>query len=122
VQKVLSAPSPGVARSSPARRDLASEVETSAETAWRQRKQQKQDELEALEGKVEHLREMVTWCNHGGEVVRTDDIGMKHGVSCDDVRSEYETLETRIAAVKHYLDEEIEEECRRSGCLPGWIR
>jgi hypothetical protein len=122
VQNVLNAPSPSGSRPPAARRELAAEVEASAESVWRQRKQQREAELEALEGRAAQLREMVTWCNRGGALVRTDDIGLKHAVSCRGIRSEFETLESKLARLKHYLDEELEEDCRRSGCLPGWIR
>jgi hypothetical protein len=122
VQKVVSTPSPSLTRSPAAARDLAAEVEATAESSWRQRKQQKEAELENLEGKAEHLRELVTWCNRGGGLVRTDDAGLRKGVSCSGVRSEFEAVESKIASARHYLDEKLEEDCRRSGCLPGWIR
>jgi len=122
VQRVVNTPSPSLTRSPAASHDLAAEVEASAESSWRQRKQQKEAELEDLEGRAESLRELVTWCNRGGGLVRTDEAGLKQGVSCSGVRSEFKALESNIASARHYLDEQLEEDCRRSGCLPGWIR
>jgi hypothetical protein len=124
VQKVLggSTASPRRPGASASPSAPAAPVEATAEQTWRQRKQDKEAELAQLESKQEHLREMVIWCNHGGEVVHRDEIGTPSTVPCGDLRSEFDSLEARIAAVRHYLDEEIQEECRRSGCLPGWIR
>lgn len=124
VQTVPSAPPP-VAR--PASRaaqqgSLTREAEAAAEESWRSRKMQAQEQLEAVEQRRERLREAVGWCNRGGELWKKDEAGIKHGVSCDAVRREFEAIEPRIAELRAYLDGGLEEECRRAGCLPGWIR
>jgi hypothetical protein len=38
------------------------------------------------------------------------------------VRRDYASLEKQQEETRAYLDEGLEEECRRAGCLPGWIR
>jgi hypothetical protein len=93
------------------------------EARWRERKQRGEEELQRLEERSQHLRGYVTHCNRGGELFARDrDSGLKHGVSCDSVRAEYAALESQAASLRDYLARGIFEECRRSGCLPGWLR
>ena len=89
---------------------------------WRQRMQQKKAELEQVDEQTRALRQYVAHCNRGGELIRRDETGIKHQISCDAVRSEYQTIRTQQAKLRDYVDRGIYEECRRAGCLPGWLR
>ena len=93
-----------------------------AEARWRTKKSRTQAELQAVEQEREKLRSLVTHCNRGGEIVRRDEAALKHQVSCDDARQAFAALETRSQELTSYLDGGIQEECRRAGCLPGWLR
>jgi hypothetical protein len=55
-------------------------------------------------------------------MVTYDDAGIKQAVRCSDVKKELKALEQQEASARHYLQHELAEECRRAGCLPGWIR
>ncbi len=89
---------------------------------WRQKKAHKQAELANLEQRHERLRRYVTWCNRGGELFRRDEAGLRSKVDCRSVDREFEEMSRELEALRAYLASGLEEECRRSGCLPGWIR
>ena len=101
---------------------LPQQAAEAAEASWRQKKAQSEHELEQLEMRRESLRQAVTGCNRGGELWQKDDAGIKRKVSCRKVKGDFEGLESRLAHLRHYLDGGLEDECRRAGCLPGWIR
>ena len=59
----------------------------------------------------------------GGEVISKDKkSGLKRKVNCNDVRSEYDTMKKKRAKLTEYLNGGIQKECRKAGCLPGWLR
>jgi hypothetical protein len=124
IQKVPSAPPARAARrpATAGRAAMQQQAEADRARAWRQKKTQKEQELRALTSRRDDLLEYVSWCNRGGELIRRDPSGLNRKVSCGQVRGELGSLETQMATVQAYLDEGLEEECRRAGCLPGWIR
>jgi hypothetical protein len=89
---------------------------------WGGKKLQAETELRDLELRHEYLRRAVTWCNRGHTLYTEDDTGIRSGYDCRDVKNEFEEVKARQAGLRLYLDEGLEEECRRAGCLPGWIR
>jgi hypothetical protein len=90
--------------------------------AWRTRKLQAEQELRAATRAAQELDEFVTHCNHGRDLFTVRENGLKSSVSCETVRERRAQLEERRAALERYLDSELEEECRRAGCEPGWLR
>lgn len=116
IQKLPSAPT---RRSPPARAAVTEEADAAR---WRGKKQQAEQQLAWLEARLPGMRKATTWCNRGDTLYRTDDLGRRSTVKCKDVIVEYQRLEQARAKAAHYLSEGLEEECRRSGCLPGWIR
>ena len=68
------------------------------------------------------VRRAVGWCNRGHSLYIEDDTGIRRGYDCGKVRKEHEEVRARMAGLRLYLDEGLEEECRCAGCLPGWIR
>ncbi len=124
LQRIPHAPPPRAAAPAPTTARAAMEQQAEADTArvWREKKQRHQEELRGLDRQREHLREYVTWCNRGGELITRDTSGLNRQVSCGSVRDELEAVEARRAELQAYLDEGLEEECRLAGCLPGWIR
>jgi hypothetical protein len=115
--------SAGRAAAPPAARELEREASEGHEAEWRGRVSQSRLELEQLEQRRAELERFVSHCNRGGEIfAREAASGLKHGVSCDAVRGEHAAAQTRIAELRVYLESGIHEECRRAGCLPGWLR
>lgn len=125
IQKVPSAsvpPGPASRAPAPGRAEMQQQAEADMASAWRQRRTRTEEELRALGARREHLLEAIGWCNRGGELLKRDSSGLNRKVSCGTVRSELAALEAQRASAQAYLDEGLEEECRRAGCLPGWIR
>jgi hypothetical protein len=92
------------------------------EAVWRGKKLRAEAELRDLEGRIDYVREAVGWCNRGRSLYVEDDTGIRRGYDCRKVQNEHEEIKARMAGLRLYLDEGLEEECRRAGCLPGWIR
>lgn len=111
---------------SPAQRHPAAAAPPDPEEAmaarWRQKKASSQKRLEKLQQTVPKLERVVGWCNHGDDLYYEDEDGIRHGMSCDRVGQEYAKQKAEMEQLEQYLAEGLEEECRRSGCLPGWIR
>jgi hypothetical protein len=98
------------------------EEERAQKTHWQQRKRMKEEELRVLEQRHRQLGEFVTACNRGMEIISRDASGMKYQVPCDRVRKEYEETRALQEPLREYLETGLARECRRAGCLPGWIR
>lgn len=105
-----------------AARDLAADAERAEAQRWAQKKQAAEAEREQVVARRDYLRGFVAHCNRGGEVTTRDEAGIKHTVSCDALRADFAALEAREAELRDYLQGGLAEECRRAGCLPGWIR
>jgi hypothetical protein len=92
------------------------------EAVWRGKKLRAEAELRDLEGRLEYVRQAVSWCNRGHTLFTEDETGIRRSYDCNQVQNEYEEVKARMAGLRLFLDEGLEEECRRAGCLPGWIR
>lgn len=104
-------------------RALREEAEQTQAAAWRERKAAKQEELRSLEEREAKFQRYTKWCNKGGTLFEKDETtGLKSRVECEDVRAELEQIQAAQAGVREYLERGIHEECRRAGCLPGWLR
>jgi hypothetical protein len=104
------------------RQRMRDQAEAGEIERWQLKKRAKQEELESIAARREDLLGLLAWCNRGGRVVTYDDAGIKRAVRCSDVKKELKELEQQEASVRQYLKHELAEECRRAGCLPGWIR
>jgi len=104
----------------PARR--AAMEEAAEAQVWRAKRTNAEADLVHTRGKIDQLHEVAGWCNRGHEVWATDRDGLRHDVDCNDVKREERNLLRAKADLEHYLAEGLEEECRRAGCLPGWLR
>jgi hypothetical protein len=121
LETVPSQPHPSVRRS-PARGRRTIEPVSGGEALWRGKKLRAETELRDLESRIEYVRRAVGWCNRGHALYVEDERGIRSGYDCRNVHNEYEEMKARMAGLRVYLDEGLEEECRRAGCLPGWIR
>jgi hypothetical protein len=115
---------PSVSRARPtsiAKRDAAAIEQAEAER-WRGKRVAKEAELAALARRREGLSSSVAVCNRRGRVVTFDDAGIKQEMSCKEVQRRFAKLDDEEAEIREYLATGLADECRRAGCLPGWIR
>lgn len=102
------------------------EAEAAGQTAmknhWQAKKRAKEDELRALQQKAEKLSRYVSGCNRGAEIITRDEYGIKRSVACESIRDEYAQALEGQKPIREYLDGGLRRECRKAGCLPGWIR
>ena len=78
--------------------------------------------LRHAEAQLGTLREVAGWCNRGAGVWAEDQDGLRHGVDCKDVDAQEAAVRKEKKRLEAYLEEGLEDECRRAGCLPGWLR
>ncbi len=93
-----------------------------SEASWREKKHQTAEELSAITAHINQISPFVKTCNRGGSVYRTLENGLRSGVSCEWLRDEIPKLERQRNALQDYLDHGLHDECRKSGCFPGWLR
>jgi Domain of unknown function (DUF4124) len=99
------------------------DAEAEREKLWRQKKVDAARELDRISKRREAVDQAADHCSRPGRhVVTRDDAGIKQVVSCSELKRNLEALEQREAAARQYLDTGLPEECRRAGCLPGWLR
>jgi hypothetical protein len=98
------------------------ETEDAQAAMWQRKRTDAEAELGELERGYGELEEIITWCNRGGDLVVEDRLGVREDYSCDEAREAYEKASGRRKELKRYLAGGLEDECRRAGCLPGWIR
>jgi len=104
------------------RRRLADRAEAGEAERWKLKKRAVEEELRRLQLHREDLLKRVAWCNRGGRVVTFDDAGIKKAVPCSEVRQDLKSLDEQEAAILLYLQVTLADDCRRAGCLPGWLR
>lgn len=105
----------------PAARPSASDEDALA-AQWRARKDRAEQELREVDTRLGELHQFVVICNRGGSLYRERVNGLRQTVPCSELESEVVRLESRRGELQSYLGGQLEEECRRSGCLPGWLR
>lgn len=116
---------PGSAASAPRRGGAPAAAEAEEElrrAEWRRRRERAEAEHAELEELLPVLRRARGVCARGGEVEVEDHLGLHREVSCETVRGALREAERREAELREYLEEGLAEECRRAGCLPGWVR
>ena len=122
IQRSASAtPEPSARRGGPSPARLAGDGDAEAE-AWRAKRANAEADLAAARSRLETLHEVAGWCNRGREIWATDEDGLRHGVDCNDLAAQQKALQREERRLESYLAEGLEDECRRAGCLPGWIR
>lgn len=107
---------------SAASRPTSLDPQAGSEALWRTKKSRAETELTQVAERVEALRRVVGWCNRGYGLFSEDASGIRRGHSCEEARRDFEALERAESELRAYLAGGLEEECRRAGCLPGWIR
>jgi hypothetical protein len=120
IEKVPAQPRRSMRRAPARRRSLGSVA--GGEALWRGKKLRAEAEVQGLEERLEYMRQAVGWCNRGHSLFTEDEVGIRRSYDCKHVHNEYEQAKAQLAGLRLYLEEGLEEECRRAGCLPGWIR
>ncbi len=100
----------------------AASLDEAEAAAWANKRKEAEAQLAQVEVRREQFRQAVTWCNRGNELYVEQKNGVRRSVSCESVREQHEQLEAENTRLREYLNGGLEEECRRAGCLPGWIR
>lgn len=97
-------------------------LDEAAAATWKQKKHAAQSELAHVESQIPRWARLQTNCNRGADTWYTDEAGEKHTVSCSQIEAARSRAEAERNRLRTYLRDGLEEECRRAGCLPGWIR
>jgi hypothetical protein len=106
----------------PSRDPHAAAVESDVAAQWKQKKIDAEQRLEEIRARRDWIKTYVSYCNRGGYVTTRDDAGLQQVVNCSELKREFHSLETKEAAASDYLATGLAEECRKAGCLPGWLR
>ncbi len=93
-----------------------------AASLWQRKKAEAEEQYRKLDAELPRWARLQANCNRGAETWYTDDAGIKHTIPCSELAAEHERARAEHARLRAYLEEGLEEECRRAGCLPGWIR
>jgi len=92
------------------------------ETMWRKKRSRAEEEYRQVESIVRRLEPVMSDCNRGGKWSTKDNAGLKQSISCQEIGAHLQKAQAREQQLRTYLDGGLEEECRRAGCLPGWVR
>ncbi len=120
-------PTPPAARATRTRRPRPTLADTvsrdeAAAAMWEGKRTQAEAALRQVEASLPRWERLQTNCNRGADAWTTDEAGVKHKVTCEQISSALERAEAERTRLRAYLGGGLEEECRRAGCLPGWIR
>jgi len=115
-------PAAGDAARTRALREKEEQASSAQAAVWRQRRMDKEDELRRATSEYDYLKSYVAFCNRGNSVFTDDDSGIRTQISCRDLSARLAALDVRVQGLHDYLDRELPDECRRAGCLPGWLR
>ncbi len=96
--------------------------DSAQEARWRAKRTEAEKEKAKIDANLDSYRRVVTGCNRGARYTIKDDTGIKREFSCEEARGTYEQMQQRRAELDTYLSGGLADECRRAGCLPGWIR
>lgn len=90
---------------------------------WKEKKRAAQQRLDELSARRDEIDDAANNCYRPGvKVVTRNEAGLKERVNCSVLKHDLRELESQEAAAREYLASGLAEECRRAGCLPGWVR
>jgi hypothetical protein len=91
---------------------------------WRQKKVKAEQKLARLRQDSGTLEQALAFCEQGGQLrLKDPETGLNEVVPCETVQREATRALQELDELELYLHEGgLEDDCRRSGCLPGWIR
>ena len=92
------------------------------ERMWRRKRPDSEQELRQLDARLAKMKTVIQACNEGGQWYASDASGIRQHVPCQDLRATRAELARKRRQLLAYLDEGLEDACRRAGCQPGWVR
>ena len=104
------------------RRGGAAVADDGLERMWRRKRPDSEQELRHLDARLAKMKTVMQACNEGGQWYATDASGIRQHVPCQELRATRAELERKRRQLVAYLDEGLEDACRRAGCQPGWVR
>lgn len=104
------------------RQRVATRAADSQEQAWKQKKADAQARIDQIQERREKMKPYVNHCNRGGYVTTRDDAGIEEVVNCSQLRHDFAKLDELEQDAANHLSTVLPEECRKAGCLPGWLR
>ena len=123
VQSVDARPAtPSTATPPPSARAATAANQAAEARRWALKKRTAQHELNEARARLSYVEETVKSCNRGSILWVEDDAGLRKKYSCDKVKREYAQMQATVAKLEDYVAHGLEDECRRAGCLPGWLR
>ena len=123
VQKVIEGEGRRRERVAPAaRRASRNGSSDGLQSMWQGKRPAAERELEDVDRRLERMKQVIKACNRGGEWYKTDDAGIRQHISCEELRARDAELQSRRSELVEYLADGLEDECRRAGCQPGWVR
>jgi Domain of unknown function (DUF4124) len=124
VHKAVTPPPPSGHSGSavPASRGADPLAQESAAAQWKGRKAEAEQRVQSIRAEREYLEKYVSHCSRGDYVTTRDDAGIKQVVNCSQLKSQHRDLEQQEAAAREYLETGLADDCRKAGCLPGWVR
>jgi Domain of unknown function (DUF4124) len=103
-------------------REAVPESEDAQAAMWKRKRLDAEAEVKEIDRGIGEFKEIVTWCNRGGDLAIEDKVGVREDYSCEEAQATYDKMARRQKELHQYLSGGLEDECRRAGCLPGWIR
>ena len=125
VQRVQNSRSSRMLRSGGAPARLAPSARAAGdglEDMWRRKRPAAEQKLTRLGERITRMNAVIRTCNRGGEWYKTEESGIRKHVPCGELRSRQADFEKRRTELVEYLKDGLEDECRRAGCRPGWVR
>jgi hypothetical protein len=92
------------------------------ERMWKSKRPAAERNLMEAEERLSKMQNVIRACNRGGEWYRIEESGIRTHISCEELRAKLSQVQQRRDDLVHYLAEGLEDECRRAGCQPGWVR
>jgi hypothetical protein len=92
------------------------------EAMWKAKRPAAQRELADTERRLKQMHDVIKGCNRGGEWYKTDEAGIRRHIPCNELRERRAKLQQKREELTDYLADGLQDECRRSGCQPGWVR
>jgi hypothetical protein len=117
-------PAPGV-RATPAASHAESanaESDAEAEWQWRERKASAAGAVDQARRDLASAERLYSDCRGRENYWNARYAHSPVDSSCDDEGDRLEAARERLAEAEAYLADGLFEDCRRSGCLPGWVR
>jgi hypothetical protein len=122
VQRYAAPPAPAPSPQHPAAPGSNTDSDAIRAASWQNKRSSTERKLEKLRTELAETAEVAEMCRAHYVFQRDPLTGIKERVNCSELREEMKSLRDQIAEAEMYLEEGLEEECRKAGCLPGWIR